>query len=72
MVNDSPGAKYLEEIFWTASGKPAKGDWYTDPHLSGQQAVRAAARQGAYFIWGLPLPAIQAAEPDGSGAAGSG
>jgi tungstate transport system substrate-binding protein len=54
MVNDTPGAKYLEEIFWTASGQPSKGAWYSNPHLRGAEAVRAAAQQGAYIIWGLP------------------
>ena len=54
LVNDSAGAKYLEEILWITAGNPAKGDWYLDLQVRGQQAARAASERGAYFIWGVP------------------
>ena len=54
LVNDSSGAKYIEQILWTSAGNPAKGEWYLDPKLQGPAAVRAAAQKGAYIIWGLP------------------
>jgi len=53
VVNNSAGAKYLEEIFW-AGNAPAKGDWYLDLKSQGPQAARDAAQKGAYVIWGLP------------------
>jgi tungstate transport system substrate-binding protein len=53
MVNDNAGAKYLEEIFWTSAGHPAKGDWYTDPNMEGPAAVTAASQKGAYVLWGI-------------------
>jgi len=54
LVNNSSGAKYLEEILWTTAGRPDKGDWYIDPKLQGPDAVRAAAQRGAYILWGVP------------------
>jgi ABC-type tungstate transport system permease subunit len=53
MVNDSAGAKYLEEIFWISAGQPAKADWYITSKLQGRDAVRAAADKGAYVLWGI-------------------
>lgn len=53
-VNNSAGAKYLEEILWTNAGLSPTGDWYTDLKLEGPQAVQAAARRGAYTVFGLP------------------
>jgi tungstate transport system substrate-binding protein len=54
VVNDSAGAKYLEEILWTGAGVHEKGDWYLDAQVQGAQAVRDAAQNGAYVLWGLP------------------
>ena len=54
VVNNSAGAKYLEEIFWASNNTLAKGDWYLDLKSQGPQAVRDAAQKGAYVIWGLP------------------
>jgi tungstate transport system substrate-binding protein len=54
VVNDSAGAKYLEEILWTGAGVHEKGDWYLNAQLQGPQAVREAAQNGAYVLWGLP------------------
>jgi tungstate transport system substrate-binding protein len=54
MVNNSAGAKYLEEIFWTGAGVHAKGDWYLDLKSQGPQAARDAGERGAYVLWGLP------------------
>ncbi len=54
VVNNSAGAKYLEEMFWAGRDAPAKSDWYLDLKSQGPQAVRDAAQKGAYVIWGLP------------------
>jgi tungstate transport system substrate-binding protein len=54
VVNASAGAKYVEDILWAGAGAPARSDWYLDPKLEGQQAVRAAAEKGAYVLWGVP------------------
>ena len=54
VANNSAGAKYLEEIFWTEAGIRDKGDWYVDTTSQGPQAARDAAASGAYVLWGLP------------------
>jgi tungstate transport system substrate-binding protein len=54
VVNNSAGAKYLEDIFWTGAGVPNNGDWYLDLKSQGPQAARDAAERGAYVLWGLP------------------
>lgn len=53
VVNNSAGAKYLEEILWTGAGVHSKGDWYLDLKSQGPQAARDAAQRGAYVLWGL-------------------
>lgn len=54
LVNNSEGAKYLEDILWTSAGVREKGDWYLDLKSQGPQAARDAAQKGAYVLWGLP------------------
>jgi tungstate transport system substrate-binding protein len=54
LVNDSEGAKYLEEILWTTAGVREKGAWYFNSNVQGPQAAREAAQKGAYLIWGVP------------------
>ncbi len=54
VVNDGPGAKYIEDILWTLAGNPAKGSWYVDPKVEGAESAQAAAEKGAYTLWGLP------------------
>lgn len=55
MVNNSTGARYVEEILWTAAGVPDRGaSWYIGSKLEGREAVQAAAKRGAYTLWGLP------------------
>src|SRR5713226_2726169 len=54
VVNNSAGAKYLEEMFWAGRDPPAKGDWYLDLKSQGPQAARDAGERGAYVLWGLP------------------
>jgi tungstate transport system substrate-binding protein len=64
LVNGLAGQKYVEDILWTVAGSPAKGRWYADPNLEGQQAVQAAARSGAYVLWGLqPFLRLQRQNP---------
>lgn len=53
VVDDSAGAKYLESILWTNAGLVPGGAWYLDLNVAGRQAVEAAARKGAYTIFGL-------------------
>jgi tungstate transport system substrate-binding protein len=54
LVNNSAGARYLEEFLWTGAAVPGKGDWYLDLKSQGAQAARDAADRGAYVLWGLP------------------
>jgi tungstate transport system substrate-binding protein len=54
LTSDSAGSKYIEDILWDAAGRPPKGDWYLDPKLPHRQAVEAAAKRGAYVLWGVP------------------
>jgi tungstate transport system substrate-binding protein len=53
IVNNLGETLYITDTAWNAVGQPDKGDWFRDPGLSGPGAVREAARQGAYTIWGL-------------------
>jgi tungstate transport system substrate-binding protein len=54
LVNNTAGAKYLEEILWTSAGVAEKGGWYLDLKSQGPQAAHDAAGKGAYVLWGLP------------------
>jgi tungstate transport system substrate-binding protein len=61
VVNNAPTEKYLAEILWDASGRPAKTGWWLDLGLSDQRAIEAAAARGAYTLWGLvPFVRLQA------------
>ena len=53
IVNDLKLLKYLTEIVWEGAARPQKGQWYRDQGLEGQDAVREAAKQGGYILWGL-------------------
>jgi len=64
VVNNAPTEKYLAEILWDASGRPAKTGWWLDLGLSDQRAVEFASARGAYTLWGLvPFVRLQA-QPD--------
>ncbi len=54
LVNNSAGAKYLEEILWTSANVHEKGSWHLDLKSEGQKAARDAAEKHAYVLWGLP------------------
>jgi tungstate transport system substrate-binding protein len=54
LVNNSEGAKYIEEILWSSAGVGAKSEWYLDRHSANQQATRDAAHDNAYVLWGVP------------------
>src|SRR5712692_9451173 len=54
VVDDLAGAKYIENILWTTAGLSPAGEWYLDLKVAGPQAVQAAARRGAYTLFGLP------------------
>jgi tungstate transport system substrate-binding protein len=54
LVNNSAGAKYLEEILWTSAGVREKGNWHLDLKSEGQKVARDAAEKHAYVLWGLP------------------
>ncbi len=53
LVNNLPGIDYLEAILWEGAGRPAKGEWYVHGGLGQAQAMQAAARRGAYTMWGI-------------------
>jgi tungstate transport system substrate-binding protein len=54
LVNNSEGARHLEEVLWTAAGIQPSGDWYLNRQSEAMQAVRDADREGAYVIFGVP------------------
>ena len=61
LVNNAPTERYLAEILWDASGRPAKTGWWLDLGLSDQRAIEAASARGAYTLWGLvPFVRLQA------------
>ncbi|GAA3618413.1 extracellular solute-binding protein [Nonomuraea rosea] len=49
----TPGLTYIADILWNAAGRPDKTGWYHDTGLQPQAAMRAAAQQGGYSLWGL-------------------
>ena len=53
VANNLPGIGYLEAILWEGAGRPAKGEWYIDTGQEKGQAIQAAARRGAYTLWGI-------------------
>lgn len=53
IVNNAPTERYLADILWEASGRPAKTGWYLDLGLRDQAAIEMAARRGAYTLWGV-------------------
>jgi tungstate transport system substrate-binding protein len=52
IVNDSAGAKYIEDI--VANAVLRSGDWYVDSKLVNRGAVDAASKAGGYVLWGVP------------------
>lgn len=54
LVNNSEGARYLEQVLWTAAGIQPSGEWYLNRGSQAMQAVRDAAREGAYVMFGVP------------------
>lgn len=54
LVNNSEGARYLEQVLWTAAGIQPSGAWYLNRGSQAMQAVRDAAREGAYVMFGVP------------------
>lgn len=63
VVNNAPTERYLAEVLWDASGRPAKSGWWLDLGLRDQQAIEAAAARGAYTLWGL-VPFVRLAEEE--------
>jgi tungstate transport system substrate-binding protein len=53
LVNNSAGAKYLEEILWASAGVHEKGNWRLDLKSEGQKVAPDAAEKHAYVLWGL-------------------
>ncbi len=63
-VNNAPTERYLAETLWRASGAPPKESWHVDLGLRDQAAIEAAARRGAYTLWGLvPFVRLQQQRP---------
>jgi tungstate transport system substrate-binding protein len=54
VVNNSGGARYLEQVLWTAAGTQPSGDWYINHGSEAMQALRDAGHEGAYVIFGVP------------------
>jgi tungstate transport system substrate-binding protein len=54
LVNNSAGAKYLEEILWISAGVHETGNWHLDLKSEGKKAAQDAAQRSAYVLWGLP------------------
>ena len=48
------GANYLLDILSESAGVDQNAAWVIRSELSGKAAIEAAARSGAYIIWGLP------------------
>lgn len=53
VVNNAPTERYLAEVLWEASGRPAKNGWWIDLGLSDQNAIDAANARGAHTLWGV-------------------
>jgi tungstate transport system substrate-binding protein len=53
VANSSPGAKYLEQIFWDSAGVKEFGEWYIDNGTAGKAAIDAASKSSAYVLWGV-------------------
>jgi len=54
VVSNEPAIKYLENTLWISAGVRQKGKWYLDFHSRGGRAIRDAAKNEAYVLWGLP------------------
>jgi tungstate transport system substrate-binding protein len=55
VVNDSAGARYLEQILWSDAGLSPAGSWYLETHVTNAVAVEAAAQR--------TVPRLQRREP---------
>jgi tungstate transport system substrate-binding protein len=66
LVNNAATEKYLADVLWQTIGAPPKRGWYLDLGLRDQPAIEAAARRGAYTLWGIvPFVRLQAQTPLG-------
>ncbi|WP_433511565.1 hypothetical protein ACQP2T_48390 [Nonomuraea sp. CA-143628] len=52
IVNAMPELVYLADNLWHAAGRPDKTGWYRDTGLQQEAAMRAAAQQRGYSMWG--------------------
>ena len=53
ITNNLPTLTYLVDLLWEGAGRPDRTDWFFDLGLEGQEAVLAAAKNGAYTVWGV-------------------
>ena len=53
IVNNTAGARYLEDIIWKSAGVPPNSNWHIDPKVEGIDAVDTASKKGAYVLWGI-------------------
>ncbi|MBI3207360.1 MAG: hypothetical protein HYZ37_00485 [Candidatus Solibacter usitatus] len=67
LVNNAGSERYLEQTLWESAGRPEQGPWYMDMGLRDQPVVEAAARIGAYALWGLApfLRYLESVKPSG-------
>jgi tungstate transport system substrate-binding protein len=61
LVNNSAGAKYLEEIFWTGAGVHEKGDWYSTSSRRTAGRSRRQRERCLCPVGSAPVPPTQAA-----------
>ncbi|MEV1248751.1 substrate-binding domain-containing protein [Nonomuraea sp. NPDC050022] len=52
IVNGIPELVYLTDNLWQAAGRPDKTGWYRDTGLQQEAAMREAAQQRGYSLWG--------------------
>jgi tungstate transport system substrate-binding protein len=53
ITNNLPTLTYLVDLLWEGAGRPDRTDWFFDLGLEAQEAVLAAAKNGAYTVWGV-------------------
>jgi len=53
ITNDLPTLTYLVDLLWEGAGRPDRTGWFFDLGLRAEEAVLAAAKNGAYTVWGV-------------------
>src|SRR5262245_52185662 len=53
VANELPGLKYITKIVAEVDGNPDTSGWYHADGLKEEDAIHAAAKTGAYVLWGV-------------------